>query len=169
MVPYEDLPDEDKDVISKAIEEFQNKCLLSYTKTHDNKVVQKYPLPRVLIHGQSDTDEAANRRFFVDAVNKSIHDAMLNHNITFLNTFYNTMEVFHGFLVDLVGPAYYNISHPSTQRTNQAGTSHQEVALAKSDDAQTIQNSFEEIQGAATNQMQYNPRSLVQYVQQPIG
>ena len=26
MVPYEDLPDGDKDVISKAIEEFQNKC-----------------------------------------------------------------------------------------------------------------------------------------------
>ena len=39
MVPYEDLSDEDKDVISKAIEEFQNKCLLSYTKTCDNKVV----------------------------------------------------------------------------------------------------------------------------------
>ena len=51
MVPYEDLPDEDKDVISKAIEEFQNKCLLSYTKTRDNKVVQKYPLPRVLLQG----------------------------------------------------------------------------------------------------------------------
>ena len=40
MVPYEDLPDEDKDVVSKAIEEFQNKCLLSYTNTRDNKVVQ---------------------------------------------------------------------------------------------------------------------------------
>ena len=51
MVPYEDLPDEDKDVISKAIEEFQNKCLLSYTKTRDNKIVQKYPLPRVLLQG----------------------------------------------------------------------------------------------------------------------
>jgi len=51
VVPYEDLPNEDKDVIGKTIEEFQNKCLLSYTKTHDNKVVQKYPLPRVLIHG----------------------------------------------------------------------------------------------------------------------
>ena len=56
MVPYEDLPDEDKDVIGKAIEEFQNKCLLPYTKTRDNKVVQKYPIPRVLMHGQSDTD-----------------------------------------------------------------------------------------------------------------
>ena len=125
MVPYEDLPDEDKDVISKAIEEFQNKCLLSYTKTHDNKVVQKYPLPRVLMHGQSDIDEADDRRFFVDAVNKSIHDAMLNHNTTFLNTFHNTMkEVFHGCPIDQVGQAYYNIPHPSTQRTNQAGTSH---------------------------------------------
>ena len=63
IVPYEDLPDEDKDIICKAIEEFQNKCLLSYTKTRDNKVIQKYPLPRVLMHGQSDTDEVDDRRF----------------------------------------------------------------------------------------------------------
>ena len=41
MVPYEDLPNGHKDVISKAIEEFQNKCLLSYTKTRDNTIVQK--------------------------------------------------------------------------------------------------------------------------------
>ena len=101
IVPYEDLPDDDKDVIGKAIEEFQNKCLLSYTKTHDNKVVQKYPLPRVLIHWQSDTDEADDMHFFVDAVNKSVHDAMLNHNTAFLNTFHNTMkEVFHGYPID---------------------------------------------------------------------
>ena len=87
MVSYEDLPNEDKDVISKAIEEFQNECLLSYTKTCDNKVIQKYPLPRVLLHGQSDTDEAEDMRFFVEAVNKSVHDAILSHNIVFLNTF----------------------------------------------------------------------------------
>jgi len=114
MVPYEDLPDEDKDVISKAIEEFQNKCLLSYTKTCDNKVVQKYLLPRVLMHGQSDTDKADDMHFFVDAVNKSVHDAMLNHNTAFLNTFHNTMkEVLHGYSIDQVGPVYYNIPHPS--------------------------------------------------------
>ena len=110
MVPYEDLPDEDKDVIGKAIEEFQNKCLLSYTKTRDNKVVQKYPLPRVLMHGQSDTDEADDSHFIVESINKSIHDAMLNHNTAFLNIFHNTMkEVFHRFPLDQVGPAYYNI------------------------------------------------------------
>ena len=69
MVPYEDLPDGDKYVIRKAKEEFQNKCLLSYTQTRDNKIVQKYPLPRVLMHGQFDTDEAEDMRFLVDAVN----------------------------------------------------------------------------------------------------
>ena len=88
------------------------------------------------MHGQSDTDEADDRCFFVEAVNKSIHDAMLNHNIAFLNIFHNTMkEVFHGFPLVQVGPAYYNIPHPSTQGTNQAGTSHQEAALANNDDA----------------------------------
>ena len=101
MVPYEDLPDGDKDVINKAIEKFQNKCLLSYTKTRDNTIVQKYPLPRVMLHGQTDAYEAEDRCFFVEVVNKSVHDAMSNHNKVFLNTFHNTMkEVFHGFLVD---------------------------------------------------------------------
>ena len=51
MVRYEDLPNGDKDVIGKAIEEFQNKYLLFYTKTRDNTIVQKYPLLRVLLHG----------------------------------------------------------------------------------------------------------------------
>ena len=58
MVQYKDLPDGDKSIVSKAIEEFQNKCLLSYTKTRDNTIVQKFPLPRVLLHGQTDTTKA---------------------------------------------------------------------------------------------------------------
>ena len=106
------------------------------------------------MHGQSDTDEADDRCFFIDVVNKSIHDAMLNHDTTFLNTFHNTMkEVFHGCPIDLVGPAYYNISYPSTQGTNQAGTSHQEAAPASNGDVQAVQSSSEQVQGATTNQM----------------
>ena len=37
-VPFEDLPGPDKDIIDRAIEEFQDKCLLSYSKNRDNKV-----------------------------------------------------------------------------------------------------------------------------------
>ena len=56
MVHYEDLPAEDKDVIGKAIEEFQNKCLLSYTKTCDKKVIQKWKCNQSLIVGFGDND-----------------------------------------------------------------------------------------------------------------
>ena len=78
-------------------------------------------------------------------------------------------EVFHGYPIDQIGPAYYNIPHPSTQGTNQAGTSHQEAAPGGNDDVQAVQSSSEQVQGATTNQIQYNPESLVQHVQQPTG
>ena len=87
------------------------------------------------MHGQTDADEAEDMRFFVEVVNKSVHDAILNHNTVFLNTFHNTMkEVFHGYPIEQVGPVYYNITHPSTQGTDQDGTSHQEAAPAGNDD-----------------------------------
>ena len=122
------------------------------------------------MHGQTDADEAKDMCFFIELINKSIHDAMSNHNEVFLNIFHNTMkEVFHGFPVDQVGPAYYNIPYPSTRGTNQADTSHQEAAPAGNDDVQVVQSSSEQVQGATTNQIQYNPRSSVQHVQQPTG
>ena len=144
--------------------------MLSYTKTRDNKVVQKYPLPRALLNGQTDAEEAEDRCFFVEAINKSVHEAILNHNTVFLNIFHNTMkEVFHGYPIDQVGPVYYNIPHPSTQGTNQAGTSHQEAAPVGNDDVQAVQSSSEQVQGTTTNQIQNNPGSVVQYVQQLTG
>ena len=60
-------------------------------------------------------------------------------------------EVFHGYPIDQVGPAYYNIPHPSTHGTNQAGTSHQEEAPAGNDDVQLVQSSSEQNQGTTTN------------------
>ena len=78
-------------------------------------------------------------------------------------------EVFHGFPIDQVGSAYYNVPHPSTQGTNQAGTRHQEATLTGNDDVQAIQSSSKQIQGTTTNQVQNNPRSAVQYVQQLMG
>ena len=145
MVHYEDLPDGDKDVIGKATEEFWNKCLLFYTKTCDNIIVQKFPLPRVLLHGQTDTTEAEDRRFFKEVVDKSIRDAISSHNEAFVDVFHNALkEAIHGFPVGQGGPAYYNILDPSTQGTNQVGTSHQEAASAGSGDVQTVQGSSEQ-------------------------
>ena len=43
-------------------------------------------------------------------------------------------DVIHGFPVGQGGTAYYNIPDPSTQGTNQVGTSHQEAASASNGD-----------------------------------
>ena len=111
-------------------------------KTRDNTIVQKFPLPRVLLHGQTDTTEAEDRRFFKKVVDKSVHDAMSSHNEAFVNIFHNAMrEAIHGFLVGQSGPAYYNILDPSTQGTNQVGTSHQEAAPDGNGDVQAVQGS----------------------------
>ena len=122
------------------------------------------------MYGQTDADETKDKHFFTEAINKSVHDAISNHNEIFLNTFHNTVkEVFHGFPVDQIGLAYCNIPHPSTQGTNQVSTSRQEAAPVGNDDVQAVQNSSERAQGVTTNQIQYNPESSVQHVQQPVG
>ena len=84
---------------------------------------------------QTDTTEAEDRRFFTEVVDKSVRDAVSSQKEAFLDTFHNAMkEAIHEFLVGQAGPAYYNIPHPSTQWTNQVGTSHQEAAPAGNDD-----------------------------------
>ena len=47
-------------------------------------------------------------------------------------------EAFHGYLIDQIGPTYYNIPHTSTQGTNQASASHQEATLTVNDDVQVV-------------------------------
>ena len=78
-------------------------------------------------------------------------------------------EIIHGFPVGQVGMAYYNIPNPSTQGTNQVGTSHQGAAPAGDNDVQALQGSSEQAQDTTTNQTQYSTRPLIQHVQQSAG
>ena len=170
MIHYEYLPDEDKDTFNKATEEFQKKCFLSYTKTRDSTIIQKFPLPRVLLHGQTDTVEAEERHFVTEAIDKYVRDALSSRNEAFVDAFDNAMkEAIHGFPVGQGGSIYYNILDPSIQGTNKVGTSHQEAALAGNGDVHALQGSSEQTQGTTTNQIQYNPGPSIQHVQQPMG
>ena len=74
--------------------------MFSYTKTRDNIIIQKFPLPRVLLHGQTDTTEDEDICFFKEVIDKSIRDAISSHNEAFMDIFHNAMrEAIHGFLV----------------------------------------------------------------------
>ena len=105
-------------------------------------------------------------RFFKEVVDKSVHDAISIHNETFIDIFHNAMkEAIQGVPIGQGEPAYYNILDPSTQGTNQVGTSHQEAAPPVNDDVQVVQSSSEQAQGTTMNQIQYNPGPSVQHVQ----
>ena len=81
----------------------------------DSTIIQKFPLPRVLLHGQTDTVEAEERRFFMEAIDKSVRDALSSRNEAFVDAFHNAMkEAIHGILVSQVGSTCYNIPDLST-------------------------------------------------------
>jgi hypothetical protein len=64
-------------------------------------VVQKIPLPRVLLHGQNDSSEEAEARVAAQLVHKTVHEAFTNHNQVLVNSTGNVMkEVFYGAPVD---------------------------------------------------------------------
>ena len=64
-------------------------------------------------------------RFFAEAIDKSIRDALSSRNEDFIDAFHNAMkETIHGIPVSQVGSTCYNISDPSTQGSSQVGTSH---------------------------------------------
>ena len=73
-------------------------------------VIQKTPLPSVLVHGQSEDVKA---RTTVHLVHKIVHEAFSNHNKVLANMIVNVIkEVFFGGPVDQVGPSYFNGCNP---------------------------------------------------------
>jgi len=119
-VNLEDLFDDQKALIEQAAGGFREKCLLSYSRTRDS-VVQKAPLPSVLLHGQSEDVEA---RTTAHLVHKTTHEAFTNHNKVLANTIGNILkEIFFGEPGDQVGLAYSNGLNPSAVASNIPGTS----------------------------------------------
>ena len=102
--------------------DFREKCLVSYSRTHD-LVVQKTHLPSVLLHGQSEDVEA---RTTAHSFHKTIHEAFTNHNKVLANTISNVLkEVFFGVPVDQVRPSYFNGYNPLAIGSNVPGSSQQ--------------------------------------------
>ena len=121
-VNLEDLTDDQKALIEQAAEKFHEKCLLSYSRTRDS-VIQKTPLPSILLHGQSEDVEARTTTYLV---HKTIHEAFTNHNKVLANTIGNVLkEVFFGAPVDQVGPSYFNGYNPSAVGSSVPSSSQQ--------------------------------------------
>jgi hypothetical protein len=114
-VNLEDLPNDQKALIEQAAKELREKCLLSYSRTRDS-VIQKTPLPSVLLHGQSKDVEAMT---IAHLVHQTVYEAFTNYNKVLANMIGNVLkEIFFGAPVDQVGPAYSNGFNPSAMGSN---------------------------------------------------
>ena len=98
-VTMDELPENMKEMVQQACDQFQNKCLMSFSNNKSNRVFQKQSLPRVLLPHQTDyTEEDAQR--MAKIVYKAMEDIVTNHHSAFLNTFRAIMVSTFGPIVD---------------------------------------------------------------------
>jgi hypothetical protein len=86
-VTMEELPENFRELVQQACEQFQQKCLMSFSKNKSNKVIQKQSLPRVLLPHQTDYTEEEDAHKMAALVYKAMGETMTNHHTAFLNTF----------------------------------------------------------------------------------
>jgi hypothetical protein len=86
--------------LKEAIEQFQQKCLMSFSKNRSGVPFLKSKMPRVLMPGELDTTTAAEKQEVFGMVQQTLEDIMARHNTTFLNSFRQMMVGIFGPSVD---------------------------------------------------------------------
>jgi hypothetical protein len=77
--------------IKEAIDQFQQKCLMSFSKNRSGVPYLKSDMPRVLLPGEPDTISAEEKQEVFRVVQRTLEDIMARHNTAFLNSFQQMM------------------------------------------------------------------------------
>jgi hypothetical protein len=73
--------------LKEAIDQFQQKCLMLFSKNRSSVPYLKSDMPRVLLPGEPDTTSAEEKQEVFGMVRKAFEDIMARHNTAFLNSF----------------------------------------------------------------------------------
>jgi hypothetical protein len=90
-VTLEELSIEQQLQLKKAIDQFQQKCLMSFSKNRSGVPYLKSDMPRVLLPGEPDTTSAEEKQEVFGMVQKALEDIMARHNTAFMNSFRQMM------------------------------------------------------------------------------
>ena len=91
------------------MEQFRDKCLLSYAKDYEGMLYQKNYLTRVLLDGQADPNDTAARHAMYETITKAMSATLMNHNKVFFISLINAMkEALSMTATQPRGPAYPN-------------------------------------------------------------
>jgi hypothetical protein len=95
-VTMDDLSPEQRIQLKDAIDQFQQKCLMSFGKNRSGVPYLKSDVPRVLLPGESDTTTAEEKQETMNAFQQIMESIMVKHHIVFLTMFKQMMVGFFG-------------------------------------------------------------------------
>jgi hypothetical protein len=99
-VTIEELSPEQQLQLKEAIDQFQQKCLMSFSKNRSGVTYLKSDMPRVLLPGEPDTTSAEEKQEVFRMVQKALEHIMARHNTAFLHSLRQMMVGVFGPGVD---------------------------------------------------------------------
>jgi hypothetical protein len=90
-VAFDELTLEQQVQLKDAIDQFQNKCLMSFGKNRSGVPYLKAEMPRVLLPGQPNTTAFQEKREALEAFQETIENVMVRHHTAFLSMFKQMM------------------------------------------------------------------------------
>jgi hypothetical protein len=101
-VTFDELSTEHQLILKEAVEQFQQKCLMSFSKNRSGVPFLRTDMPRVLMPGETDATAAAEKQEAFDMIWKTMEEIMARHNTAFLNSFRQMMVGVFGPCMDKV-------------------------------------------------------------------
>jgi hypothetical protein len=99
-VTFNELSSEQQLQLKEAMDQFQQKCLMSFSKNKSGVPFLRTDMPRVLMPGESDTTSAAEKQEVFAMIQRTMEEIMTIHNTAFLNSFRQMMVGVFGPSVD---------------------------------------------------------------------
>jgi hypothetical protein len=90
-VTINDLSPEQQVQLKDTIDQFQQKCLMSFGKNRSGVSYLKSDMPRVLLPGEPDSTAAQEKHEVLNAFRETIDNVMVKHQTAFLNMFKQMM------------------------------------------------------------------------------
>jgi hypothetical protein len=90
-VTIDDLSPEQQAQLKDVVDQFQQKCLMSFSKNRSGVPYLKSNMPRVLLPGEPDTTSWQEKQEALNAFREAIESTMGKHHIAFLQMFKQMM------------------------------------------------------------------------------
>jgi hypothetical protein len=85
-VTFNELSSEQQLQLKEAMDQFQQKWLMSFSKNRSGVPFLKSDMPRVLMPGETDATTTAEKQEAFGMIQQTMEDIMARHNTAFLNS-----------------------------------------------------------------------------------